>query len=411
MSYSGSITMATANGYNEDHPLVNGSLLQPHQQQQLPKQQLLPQLPQQHGGRAGREQLAEKDGAHGSSKDDKRRTDRYGFVGGDQYTDPEQEATLPRRKVVEREHKWLDMFENWEKWMTKHPKKVRDRCRKGIPASLRPLAWQYLCGAKFQEERHDGFYQGYLDQPGDPKHLADIEKDLHRSFPFHEMFAARKGHGQNDLFNVLKAYTVRRPQEGFCQAQAPIAAVLLMHIPEEAAFWCFVAICEKYIPGYYSEGLEAVKTDGDILFRLLKKVSPALHKHMRKNQIDPVICMLEWFMCIFARVLPWKAVLRVWDMFFFEGVKVLFRVALVIMKYTFESQKQLPDGILETLDMLKAKNIPKFVTEENFLVSESLKLPITDGDMLREQEYVYTQRESMDKRQLPRAAASAAVAH
>lgn len=38
---------------------------------------------------------------------------------------------------------------------------------------------------------------------------------------------------QQDLFRVLKAYTLHRPEEGYCQAQAPIAAVLLMHMPAE----------------------------------------------------------------------------------------------------------------------------------------------------------------------------------
>lgn len=40
-------------------------------------------------------------------------------------------------------------------------------------------------------------------------------------------------HRQKDLFRVLKAYTLYRPEEGYCQAQAPIAAVLLMHMPAE----------------------------------------------------------------------------------------------------------------------------------------------------------------------------------
>lgn len=35
------------------------------------------------------------------------------------------------------------------------------------------------------------------------------------------------------MFRVLKAYTLYRPEEGYCQAQAPIAAVLLMHMPAE----------------------------------------------------------------------------------------------------------------------------------------------------------------------------------
>lgn len=60
---------------------------------------------------------------------------------------------------------------------------------------------------------------------------------------------------QTDLFSVLKAYTIHNPQDGYCQAQAPIAAVLLMHMPAEQAFWCLVAICEKYVTGYFSPGL------------------------------------------------------------------------------------------------------------------------------------------------------------
>ena len=44
------------------------------------------------------------------------------------------------------------------------------------------------------------------------------------------------------LFKLLKAYTVLHPEEGYCQAQAPIAAVLLMHMPVRDAFFCFVQV-------------------------------------------------------------------------------------------------------------------------------------------------------------------------
>lgn len=105
-------------------------------------------------------------------------------------------------------------------------------------------------------------------------------------------------HRQQDLYRILKAYTIYRPDEGYCQAQAPVAAVLLMHMPAEVstlepglgvaggggrlvlaggilcpilrpqhpshsrpsqqAFWCLVQICDKYLPGYYSAGLVSV---------------------------------------------------------------------------------------------------------------------------------------------------------
>lgn len=64
---------------------------------------------------------------------------------------------------------------------------------------------------------------------------------------------------------------------------------------------------------------EAIQLDGEILFALLKRVSPVAHRHLKKHKIDPILYMTEWFMCAFSRTLPWASVLRVWDMFFCEG--------------------------------------------------------------------------------------------
>ncbi|NXI51047.1 TB10A protein, partial [Chloroceryle aenea] len=137
---------------------------------------------------------------------------------------------------------------------------------------------------------------------------------------------------QQDLFRVLKAYTLYRPEEGYCQAQAPIAAVLLMHMPAE------VRACGRV--GRETSGREqreAIQLDGQILFSLLHKVSPVAYKHLSKQKIDPILYMTEWFMCAFSRTLPWSSVLRVWDMFFCEGVKIIFRVGLVLLKHTLGS--------------------------------------------------------------------------
>jgi hypothetical protein len=54
------------------------------------------------------------------------------------------------------------------------------------------------------------------------------------------------------LFQVLKAYSILNSTVGFSQAQAPLAAFLLMHMPAEQAFWCLVSICDKYLAGYYT---------------------------------------------------------------------------------------------------------------------------------------------------------------
>ena len=224
----------------------------------------------------------------------------------------------------------------------------------------------------------------FQNQRGNQKWISDIEKDLHRNFPTHEMFGGTYERiGQTELYRVLKAYSVLNPTDGYCQAMAPIAATLLMHMPSEAAFWCLVAICDKYVPGYYSPGMEAIQLDGDILWGLLKRVSPAAHKHLAKQGVEPILVMTEWFLCCFARTLPWPSVLRVWDMFMCEGVKVLFRVALVLIRssLTRSVRKRCPT-MYETLEVLK--NLPEAVTEEAFLVEEVLKLNVSEEDMEKE---------------------------
>ena len=36
---------------------------------------------------------------------------------------------------------------------------VKERCRKGIPPSVRSRAWQYLCGSKFLMDHNQGKYE------------------------------------------------------------------------------------------------------------------------------------------------------------------------------------------------------------------------------------------------------------
>ncbi|XP_029365124.1 TBC1 domain family member 10B isoform X2 [Echeneis naucrates] len=312
-----------------------------------------------------------------------RRTDKYGFLGGSQYSEG-GEKDIRVEVARQREIKWIDMFNNWDKWVKHRFQKVKLRCRKGIPSSLRAKAWQLLSNSQELLEANRGKFEELEREQGEAKWLDIIEKDLHRQFPFHEMFAARGGHGQQDLYRILKAYTIYRPDEGYCQAQAPVAAVLLMHMPAEQAFWCLVQICEKYLPGYYSAGLEAIQLDGEIFFSLLRRTCPMAYRHLKKFKIDPILYMTEWFMCIFSRTLPWSCVLRVWDMFFCEGVKIVFRVGLVLLKQMLGSVDKLRElqGMYETMERLR--NISPDTIREDLLVQEITTLPVTEALIERE---------------------------
>ena len=41
----------------------------------------------------------------------------------------------------------------------------------------------------------------------------------------------------------------------------------------------------------FSQGMEAIQLDGDILFGLLKKTSPAIHKHLKDQDVMPILYM------------------------------------------------------------------------------------------------------------------------
>ncbi len=61
---------------------------------------------------------------------------------------PDYREYLPPIEVLRaREMKWMTMCRNWDYWSTTGLKKLRDRCRKGIPDSMRGEAWQRLVGS------------------------------------------------------------------------------------------------------------------------------------------------------------------------------------------------------------------------------------------------------------------------
>ncbi|KAJ8712831.1 hypothetical protein PYW08_008135 [Mythimna loreyi] len=306
--------------------------------------------------------------------------------------------TVSPSTILKREQKWLRMLNNWEAFMSKNYKKVRERCRKGIPASVRPKAWLYLCGGQLLLEKHPNEYEELLQAPGDPKCMEDIRKDLHRQFPYHEMFIREEGLGQQELFSVLKAYSVLNPKVGYFQAQAPVAAFLLMHMPAVQAFWCLVSISDKYLSGYYNPGLEVLQRDGDILHALLRRTAPAVHRHLVKHKVEPVLYATEWFLCALTRTLPWDSLLRVWDCFLCEGVKVLFKAALVILAGALGPAKvrKRACGLCETLEVLR--HPPEGILGEDYLMYHMTRLNLTEEDFEFEHQRQTARRRAMPNR-------------
>ncbi|XP_039976104.1 ecotropic viral integration site 5 ortholog isoform X2 [Xiphias gladius] len=299
----------------------------------------------------------------------------------------ERSVGPPPELVRQRETKWINIIFQWDRMLLKKTSKVKVQCQKGIPASLRAKCWPLLCAATDRMKQSENLYESLDSQPALQSWVDVIERDLDRQFPFHEMFLSKDGHGQRGLFRVLKAYTQYQPEEGYCQAQGPVAAVLLMNMPAEEAFWCLVQISEQYLPGYYSPLLEGVLFDAGMLTWVLKRTCPAAHKHLQHHGVEPLMFATDWLMCLFTRHLPFNTLLRVWDLFFCYGVRVLLQVAVVLVRRVLgrAEQRKHCQGQMETLERLRAVR-EQVQEEDDPFIAEVCSVPLSARDLEKQTE-------------------------
>ena len=88
--------------------------------------------------------------------------------------------------------------------------------------SCRARAWLHLCGAQYKldNSEHVDTWKKLVSTRGESRYTDDIEKDLHRNFPTHELFGGEyEKIGRAELYTVLKAYSLHNPSDGYCQAQ------------------------------------------------------------------------------------------------------------------------------------------------------------------------------------------------
>ena len=128
------------------------------------------------------------------------------------------------------------------------------------------------------------------------------------------------------------------------------STLLLVHADEEAAFWVLAALVERILPdGFFSPTLLPSRACPLVLLDLIHDSMPKLVTHLAELGIDlPAICF-SWFLSLFTDCLPVEVrpptrsarliyicmsqtLFRVWDVLLLDGLDVLFRIALAILK-------------------------------------------------------------------------------
>ncbi|CAL8359906.1 unnamed protein product [Lota lota] len=261
-------------------------------------------------------------------------TDRFGFMHEEELPRPSAVEEKQNQLEVERAEKWVKMGKKWDKY--RHSEKMAKRVYKGIPLMLRRQAWALLLDLDTVKKDNPGKYQKMkLQARSFSTEIKQIDLDVNRTFRNHIMFRERFGVMQQALFYVLAAYSVYNTEVSYCQGMSQVAAILLMFLNEEEAFWALCQLLTNtkhamhgfFIPGFPK--LQRFQSHHDLI---LSKMLPRLKKHLDKEQMLTGIYTTKWFLQCFIDRTPFTLTLRLWDIYMLEGEKVLSAFAYTALK-------------------------------------------------------------------------------
>ncbi|KAG6829677.1 hypothetical protein H0H87_010517 [Tephrocybe sp. NHM501043] len=257
--------------------------------------------------------------------------------------------------------------------------------RGGIPLVYRAKVWLECSGAL--EMREPGVFQDLLaEEEGPGGVVGEIEKDVGRTMPLNVFFGG-DGAGVDKLRRVLIAYSRRNPAVGYCQGMNLITSTLLLvHADEEDAFWTLAAIVEKILPeDFFSPSLLPSRACPLVLLDYVQEYMPKLHAHLTELGVDLAAICFSWFLSLFTDCLPVETLFRVWDVFLVDGLDVLFRVALGILRSN-EQELQQCESIPAVYVALE--NLPTRMWEADKILQLEIELRslMIHGDLLSKRE-------------------------
>ncbi|XP_041126433.1 EVI5-like protein isoform X8 [Polyodon spathula] len=240
---------------------------------------------------------------------------------------------------------WGRIVNEWEDVRKKKDKQLKELVRKGVPHHFRAIVWQLLCNAQNMPIKEQ--YSELLKMTSPCEKL--IRRDIARTYPEHEFFKEKDSLGQEVLFNVMKAYSLVDREVGYCQGSAFIVGLLLMQMPEEEAFCVFVKLMQDYRlrelfkPTMAELGLCMYQFEW-----MIQEQLPELQVHFQSQSFHTSMYASSWFLTIFLTSFPLPVATRIFDIFMYEGLEIVFRVGLAILQMNQSELMQLDmEGMLE----------------------------------------------------------------
>ncbi|KAJ4938514.1 hypothetical protein JOQ06_003129 [Pogonophryne albipinna] len=222
--------------------------------------------------------------------------------------------------------------------------------RSGVPHEHRSKVWRWCVAfhvKKFRDHLPADYYETLLNVARDKPNPASkqIELDLLRTLPNNKHYSSPSAGGIQKLRNVLMAFSWRNPDIGYCQGLNRLAAIALLYLDQEDAFWCLIAIVEVFMPrDYYTKTLLGSQVDQRVFKDLMCEKLPRLHVHFEQYKVDFSLITFNWFLVVFVDSVVSDILFKIWDAFLYEGPKIMFRCALALFKYKEEEFLKLEDS-------------------------------------------------------------------